>query len=647
MLHINELSYRIEGRLLFQGASVAVPARAKVGLVGRNGTGKSTLLKILQGTLNPDEGSVTMPATWRIGGIAQEAPGGEISLIDHVLSADKERARLLMRAENETDAHAIAEIHTRLGDIDAHTAPSRAAAILAGLGFPEARQHEACGSLSGGWRMRVALAAALFDAPDVLMLDEPTNYLDLEGTIWLRNFLRNYRHMVIIVSHDRDLLNTAVGSILHLDQHKLTFYQGNYDNFERQRREQQALQLKLKKKQDDQRRHMLAFVDRFRYKASKARQAQSRLKALSKLEPVSAMVDNQVAPFLFPSPKRTLNPPLVRFEDAAAGYEPGVNVLSDLNLRLDPDDRIGLLGANGNGKSTFAKLLAGKMKVSSGHMRHHKRMEVGYFAQHQLDELNPNESPYDHIRALMPDATEAQRRAKIGALGFGAHLADTKAGNLSGGEKARLLFALASFSGPHILLLDEPSNHLDVDSRQALIQAINEYEGAVILISHDRHLIETCADRLWLVDGGTISAFDGDLDDYTRLVLDAARDQRRAAKAAAKNARSEIESSTSQTALGLSPAERRKLSADARSRLQPYKKKIQQIESNMQKLQEEIASCDAGLSELGLFERDPAKAQELAVRRGKRAKELAELEGKWLIASEEHDKAEVEAGALS
>ncbi|HMT14679.1 MAG TPA: ABC-F family ATP-binding cassette domain-containing protein, partial [Aestuariivirga sp.] len=503
MLHITGLTYRIGGRLLLDGASAALPAGHKVGLVGRNGTGKSTLLKLIMGDLVPESGSASVPRNARIGSVAQEAPGGETSLMDTVLAGDEERSALLAEAETATDPHRIADIQTRLADINAHAAPARAATILAGLGFTPEQQDGPCSALSGGWRMRVALAAALFGAPDVLLLDEPTNYLDLEGAIWLKSYIRDYPHTILMVSHDRDLLNEAVDSILHLDQMKLTLYAGTYDSFERQRREQQALSVKLKKKQDDQRAHMQAYVDRFRYKASKARQAQSRLKALARLEPIADVVADRVAPFDFPSPEKPLAPPLVGWDKASVGYTPGKTVLRGISLRLDPDDRIALLGANGNGKSTFAKLLCGKLKPMGGEMAHPARLTVGYFAQHQLDELKPDWTAYDYMAKLLPDAPVAQRRARLGALGFGAELADTPSERLSGGEKARLLFLLASFHAPHILVLDEPTNHLDVDSREALIMAINDYEGAVILISHDRHIIETCADRLWLVNDGT------------------------------------------------------------------------------------------------------------------------------------------------
>ncbi|HEX2337059.1 MAG TPA: ABC-F family ATP-binding cassette domain-containing protein, partial [Hyphomicrobiaceae bacterium] len=499
MLHINDLSYRIEGRLLFDQATAGIASGHKVGLVGRNGSGKTTLLRLIAGELSPDEGRVNVPRATRIGSVAQEAPGGPESLIDFVLAADRERTRLLAEAETAHDPGRIADIHERLSDIDAHAAPARAARILAGLGFDEAAQQRPCSEFSGGWRMRVALAAMLFTEPELLLLDEPTNYLDLEGTVWLEEYLRDYPHTVLIVSHDRELLNRSVSSILHLQQGKLTLYTGGYDTFEQTRREQQRLDLKLKKKQDDERRHIEAFIIRFKAKASKATQAQSRVKALARMQPIAELIEERVIPFVFPNPAKALASPLIRLEGAAAGYEPGRPVLQGLNLRLDADDRVGLLGANGNGKSTFAKLIAGRLPPMAGRRYGSDKITVAYFAQHQMEDLPPRQTPYEHMRELMPDATEAQKRAKLGALGFGIDKADTRAQNLSGGEKARLLLALATFHRPHLLILDEPTNHLDVDAREALVRALNDYEGAVILISHDRHLMDACADRLWIV----------------------------------------------------------------------------------------------------------------------------------------------------
>jgi ATP-binding cassette subfamily F protein 3 len=607
MLHINDLTYRIGDRLLLDGATAAIPDGHKVGLVGRNGIGKSTLLRLVLGDLTPEAGSTSLPRWARIGTVAQEAPGGDTSLIATVLAGDQERQMLLEAAEQARDPHHIAEIQTRLADIEAHAAPSRAAAILSGLGFSPDQQQGPCSALSGGWRMRVALAAALFAAPDVLLLDEPTNYLDLEGTIWLKSYIRNYRHTVLMISHDRDLLNDAVDAILHLDRGKLTFYAGNYDSFERQRRDKQALQLKLKKKQDDQRRHMMAFVDRFRYKASKARQAQSRLKALARLEPIADVVEDRVAPFFFPDPEKGLAPPLIRWERAAVGYVPGKPVLKDITLRLDPDDRIALLGANGNGKSTFARLLCGKLAVMAGEMHHHPRMTSGYFAQHQLDELSPQRTPYDYMCTLMPEASEARRRARLGSYGFGAQLADSRCANLSGGEKARLLFMIAAFHAPHILVLDEPTNHLDVDSREALVLAINEYAGAVVLISHDRHLIETCADRLWLVRDGTVRPFDGDMDDYTRLVLDGPGVERAAR-----------------------PAPPSAAATPPRTSAATMRRRLREIEDAIARLQEKLGVLDRALADPALYAEEPRKAADFARLRTRLASELDAMETEWL-----------------
>lgn len=614
MLHINGLTYRIGGRLLLEEASVAVPEGHKVGIVGRNGVGKSTLFRLILGEIPSESGTVTLPRNAKIGTVAQEAPGGPESLIYTVLAGDTELAALSAEAETATDPHRIAEIQTRLADIDAHSAIARAATILSGLGFSDDAQAGPCSALSGGWRMRVALAAALFAKPDVLLLDEPTNYLDLEGTVWLKSFIRDYPHTIVLISHDRDLLNEAVSYILHLERGKLTLYQGNYDSFERQRREKQALTVKLRKKQEDQRKHMMDFVERFRAKATKARQAQSRLKALAKLEPIAELVEDHVAPFFFPNPEKAIAPPLVKWDKVMVGYAENKPVLRNITLRLDPDDRIALLGSNGNGKSTFAKLLCGKLRAMGGEMKSPARLTVGYFAQHQLDEVSPERTPYSYFAELMPDEPESKRRARLGAYGFGASLADSRCDTLSGGEKARLLFALAAFHAPHILVLDEPTNHLDVDSREALIMAINEYEGAVILISHDRHIIETCADTLWLVSDSTVKPFDGDMEDYVRLVLEKARQNRRAEKAATAKPVPE-------------PAKE-----SPRPSAATVQKAVEKLDKKMEELRGKIAILDQALSDPAIYSEAPKKAADFTRLRAKLATDLEDFENQWLEA---------------
>ncbi len=628
MLHINDLTFRIEGKLILDSATVAIPTGHKVGLVGRNGTGKTTLLKLIKGELSPDDGGITVSRGARIGHVAQEAPGGDASLIDWVLASDCERASLLAEAADAHDPHRIAEIQLRLTDIDAHSAPARAARILAGLGFDEAAQNRACREFSGGWRMRVALASVLFLQPDILLLDEPTNYLDLEGSLWLENHLKSYPHTVIMVSHDRDLLNRAVGSILHLERGKLTLYSGGYDAFEDARAEKQRLELKLKKKQDEQRRHLQAFIDRFKAKASKAAQAQSRVKILAKMQPIAAQVEDRVVPFHFPDPAKAIASPLLRLEKAAAGYEPGTPVLSNLDLRIDNDDRIALLGQNGNGKSTFAKLIAGRLAPLSGAVFGAQKVDVGYFAQHQLDDLNPKATPYDYMVRLMPDATEAQRRTKAGVFGFGADKADTACEKLSGGEKARLLLALTAFHAPHLLILDEPTNHLDVDSREALIHALMEYSGAVILISHDRHLIEATADRLWIVRGGTVNAYDGDMDSYRALLLE----ERGARSGERRDGADSSEAKTSRSDL-------RRAAAERRSELAPLKKAMLAAEKAVDALTKEIADLDAVLGDARIYAENPTRAQQAAQQRGLIGKRLADAEESWLAATEAYEQA--------
>ncbi len=631
MLHINELTYRIEGRPLFEQATAAIAEGWKIGFVGRNGAGKSTLLKLIRGEIHPDDGEISLIARRRIGGVAQEAPASSMSLIDIVLGFDQERAALFAEEKKATDPARIAEIHLRLADIDAYSAEARAAAILSGLGFSTEDQRRPASDFSGGWRMRVALAGVLFSAPDLLLLDEPTNYLDLEGSLWLENFLASYPHTIIIVSHDRELLNKSVNAILHLSDKKLTLYQGNYDTFEETLRERQRLQLKLKKKQDEARKHMEEFVERFRAKASKASQAQSRLKALAKMQPIAADIENHVVPFRFATPKTKLGNPLIKLDDAVAGYTPDRPILKRLDLRLDIDDRVGLLGANGNGKSTLAKLLCGRLPPLEGVRQASKKMEVGYFAQHQLDDLNEEMSAYEHIAELLPNATEAQKRSRVASIGFGADKADTKAGKLSGGEKARLLFALAAFNAPHLLILDEPTNHLDVDSREALIHALNEYEGAVILISHDRHLLEACVDRLWIVRSGTVSVYDGDLESYRTECLGASRAAKRASNKAAKNsAKAE-------------KGQKKLASADRRTELAPLRKRMQDEEKHIEQIGVKIAALDKALGDAGLYARDPDKAQGLVRERANLAKSLARAEAAWLEANETYEGAAKEA----
>jgi ATP-binding cassette subfamily F protein 3 len=627
MLQISDLTYRIGDRLLIDKASVTLPAKAKTGLVGRNGAGKSTLFKIITGDLSSETGSVQIPKRARIGQVAQEAPGTEHTLMEVVLAADTERTRLLGEAETETDPDRIAEIHTRLADIGAHTAEARAGAILSGLGFDAAAQQRPCSAFSGGWRMRVALAAVLFSEPDLLLLDEPTNYLDLEGTLWLENYVARYPHQVLLISHDRDLLNKAVDSIVHLDRGKMTYYSGGYDSFDRQRREAMILQEKAKEKQDAQRKHMQAFVDRFRYKASKARQAQARLKMLERMEPIAALTEESSKPIHFPDPEGRLAPPIIKLEGVSTGYG-DTKILSRLTLNIDTDDRIALLGANGNGKSTFAKLISNRLAAMDGDITKASKLKIAFFAQHQLDELRPEESAVAHVRALMPDAPEAKVRARVARFGLPTDRQETPAKDLSGGEKARLLLGLATFDGPHLLILDEPTNHLDIDSREALVMALNDYQGAVVLISHDRHLVEACADRLWLVADGRVEPYDGDMEDYKRLIL---QGPEAAQKARDKAAAAEADAATAQ--------EKRREAAQKRSQLKPLKQKIDAAEKEMARLQEKIAKIDDMLADPEFFQTDPDRAAKFAKERAFCEKKLVKTEEDWLELSAEFEEA--------
>lgn len=624
MLTITDLTARIAGRLLIENASVTLPTGMKAGIVGRNGAGKSTLFRVITGDLGAETGEISLPRKCRIGQVAQEAPSTEDPLIDIVLSADKERTELMAEAETATDPTRIADIQMRLFDIDAHSAESRAASILAGLGFDQEAQQRPASSFSGGWRMRVALAAILFSQPDLLLLDEPTNYLDLEGTLWLEAYIRSYPYTAIIISHDRDLLNNACNSIIHLDQKKLTLYKGNYDQFARQKAEQDILQEKAHVKNEAARQHLQKFVDRFKAKASKAKQAQSRVKALEKMGTVASVVQTNVSQFNFPNPKKPVSSPIIKLDNASCGYETGKPILSDITLRIDADDRIALLGMNGNGKSTFAKLISDRLQNQTGELVRVTKLNIGFFAQHQLDDLHAGETPVEHVRALMPDAPEAKVRGRVAQMGLTSEKMGTVVEKLSGGEKARLLMGLATFDGPHLLILDEPTNHLDIDSRTSLIQALTDYEGAVILISHDRYLIEATVDRLWIVNEGTVSTYEGDMDEYRDLVVGGKTKPKKSDEDAPKK---------------LSKADQRKRAAQAREKYKPLKRKVTEVENKIEKVEAKIATIDEQLADPDIYEKDPDKVTDITKTRGELLTQVETLEEEWTLRSEEYEAA--------
>ncbi|MGE0182045.1 MAG: ABC-F family ATP-binding cassette domain-containing protein [Parvularculaceae bacterium] len=627
MLHINDLTYRIEGRPLFEQATAAISGTWKVGFIGRNGTGKSTLLKLIKGELHPDDGEIVFQSRRRLGGVEQEAPSSSAALIDIVLGFDEERNALLGELDGEASPERIADIHARLNDIDAHSAEARAAAILAGLGFSFADQKRPASDFSGGWRMRVALAGVLFSAPDLLLLDEPTNYLDIEGAIWLENFIKRYPYAALIVSHDRDFLNRTATHILALENRKLAVSAGDYDTYERKRAEARANALAFRSRQEAQRRHMQAFIDRFRAKASKAKQAQSRIKALEKMQLVAEPVEERTTGFTFKNPK-PMAPPIVRLVDADLGYDAAAPVLRKVNLRIDQDDRIAILGPNGEGKTTLVKSIAGRLDLLGGDIFKHKKLDVAYFSQHQLDELEAAGTPYSHVRALMPDASEAQTRSAAAALGFSADKADTRVENLSGGEKARLLLGLITFNGPHLIILDEPTNHLDIDARASLSQALNDYSGAVIMITHDAHLAGAVADRLWLVKDGKLKPFEGDIEDYRNLILDAQRTPATDATRKPQDAR----------------ATARQSAAAQRETLAPIKRKIDLAEARLDELNAILPRLDAALATPGLYEADVARAVKLQKERAALIAAIAGAEDALLAAMDAYEQAKTQTG---
>jgi ATP-binding cassette subfamily F protein 3 len=615
MIRLHDISYSVEGRPLLENASATIPAGHKVGLVGRNGTGKTTLFRLIRGELSLETGSIELPRQARIGGVAQEVPGNDISLLDTVLAADTERAELLAEAERADDPNRIAEIQTRLADIDAWSAEGRASSILKGLGFSPKKQQMPCSAFSGGWRMRVALAAVLFAQPDLLLLDEPTNYLDLEGAIWLESYLAKYPHTVIIVSHDRGLLNRAVGSILHLEDRKLTFYQGAYDTFVKTRAARLASAEAEAKRQDARRTHLQSYVDRFRYKADKAKQAQSRLKMISKLEPITRPQEAALRRFSFPEPEE-LSPPIVRVENGTVGYE-DTAILSRLDLRIDQDDRIALLGHNGEGKSTLSKLISGRLDPMAGRVVTSNKLRIGYFAQHQVDELFVDETPLDHIRRLRSEKTPAQLRAILGGFGIGAEQADTEVGRLSGGQKTRLSLLLATIDAPHLLILDEPTNHLDIESREALVEALTAYSGAVVLVSHDMHLLSLVADRLWLVKGGRVTPYDDDLDTYRSQLLSGDKPTTKA------------------------PSDKPKVKKASRDEILALRAEVRKCEDRLEKLMEMHEKLSAKLADPELYSDNNIADLEVWNKKFAEVEEaMSRAETLWVTALEKLDTAE-------
>ncbi len=619
MLRIQDISFSIEGRPLFEGASAVIPTGHKVGFVGRNGTGKTTLFRLITGELSLEGGAISSTKGARIGGVAQEAPASDLSLLDTVLEADTERLELMAEAETATDGARIAEIHGRLQDIGAWSAESRAAMILSGLGFDEVAQAQPCSDFSGGWRMRVALAGVLFAEPEILLLDEPTNYLDLEGTIWLETYLAKYPHTVLVISHDRELLNRSVNAILHLENRKLTLWTGGYDQFDRGRREKLEQATAAKRKQDARRDHMQAYVDRFRYQASKAKQAQSRLKMIERMVPIALEEEQRIVAFNFPSPEE-LSPPIVKLDDTVVGYD-GKAVLRGLNLRIDQDDRIALLGANGQGKSTLSKLLAGKLKPMEGRIHTSSKLRVGYFAQHQVDELELDETPLQHLRALRPQETPGRLRSRLASGGLGAEQAETVVRKLSGGQKSRLSLLLATLDAPHILILDEPTNHLDIQSREALVTALNDYRGAIILVSHDPHLVSLTADRLWLVKDGKVTVFRDDMDAYRKLLLA----ERSGAKTAAP-----VEKKVKQA----------KLKPKKTRQSAPLQAEVSKCEQRVSKLETMRTTLDRRLADPSLYEAaNTPKLEALQKKHLELQEGLARAEAMWLTAVEKLDQA--------
>ncbi|PPR17940.1 MAG: putative ABC transporter ATP-binding protein YheS [Proteobacteria bacterium] len=628
MLNISGLTYRIAGRTILEDASLRLQDNWKIGVVGANGVGKSTLFKLISGELVMDSGEIDLPVNAKFGWVKQDIPSDNTTLLDVVLSGDEERAKLMVQSETETDPYKLAEVHTRLMDIDAYSAPAKAATILNGLGFKEEELSKPISDFSGGWRMRVALAAALLNEPDLLLLDEPTNHLDIEAIMWLEEYLVSYPHTLLIISHDRDLLNKCADHIVHIENHKLVTYTGNYDSYEKERAEKRMNQQKLHEKQMAHKAHLEAYINRFKAKASKAKQAQSRVKQLEKMDIVSAVMAERAKPFIFPKPEE-LSPPILSIDKASVGYEKDKPILTGVNERIDMDDRIALLGANGNGKSTLIKLIANRLAPMAGEVERHNKLRIGYFSQHQAEELDLNATAYDEMKRKMKGKDEKEVRGLLGKFGFNKELSDNRIDDLSGGEKSRLLFALMSYDAPHLILLDEPINHLDMDAREGLVQALNNYNGAVILVSHDPSMVEKVADRLWLVKDGECQPYDGDIDAYRKLVIE----ERREEKKAEKQAKPKKEGV-------LSKKELRQIAAKKRKAYPAEYKAMDEAEKKVKALAKEKRALEAQMAEPGFFDNQNLSSQTQMEHENVQVK-LEDAEVTWLDLTEKYENLSV------
>lgn len=621
-------------KTLLDEASLTIYPGHKVGLVGANGTGKSSLLALILGQLHLDKGEISVPSQWRIATVAQETPALEVSALEYVLDGDREFRELetqLAKAEAEDNGHRIAELHGKLDAVGGYSIRARAGTLLAGLGFTEAQQSHPVKSFSGGWRMRLNLAQALLCRSELLLLDEPTNHLDLDTMYWLEGWIKSYQGTLVLISHDRDFIDAIVDEIVHVEHQKLNFYKGNYSAFEHTRAERMAQQQVAYERQQRERAHMQSFVDRFRYKASKAKQAQSRLKALERM--TELMPSKADSPFYmeFREPDALPNP-LVKMEDVSVGYGDKA-ILNKVHLNLVPGARIGLLGRNGAGKSTLIKLLSEQLSPMRGLYEPNPGLNIGYFAQHQIEFLQLDDTPLQHLQRLAPNAREQELRDFLGGFGFQGDMALAQVRPFSGGEKARLVLALLVWQRPNLLLLDEPTNHLDLEMRHALTVALQGFEGAMVIVSHDRHLLRLTCNDYYLVDGGEVRMFDGDLDDYHQWLLDAA-------KAAAASVSLVDEASPAQD-----KKLQKRLEAELRQKLSPLKKRQAKLEAEQSQATDRLAELENLLADTSLYEAEQKpRLTEILAERTRLSQALEESEMNWLELQEEIDTIEAESG---